>query len=70
MNPNDPSPEEIRLACLEIQATWTAEEKMRRLRSDLRPTFTAADGRHLDMTSATYDGHHRQREQITARAEQ
>jgi hypothetical protein len=68
MKPQDPTPSEIAAACLEIQATWTAEEKMRRLRSDLRPTFTAADGRHLDMTCATYDGHHRQRELIEEQA--
>lgn len=66
----DPSPEEISAACLEIQATWTAEEKLRRLRVDLRPTFTMADGRRQDMTSATYNRHHEQREQITARAEE
>ncbi|MGE0756349.1 MAG: hypothetical protein AB7F89_08555 [Pirellulaceae bacterium] len=32
--PDDPSPDEIRQACLRIQATWTEEE--RRYRAGLR----------------------------------
>ena len=54
----DPTPSEIAAACIEIQAGWTAEEKLRRLRSDMRPTFTVADGRRLEMTEAAYNGHH------------
>ena len=35
---------------------------MRRLRPDLRPTFTVADGRRLEMSSEAYSGHHGERE--------
>lgn len=34
--PNDPTPEEIRKACLKIQGEWTPEQKQRRLRYDWR----------------------------------
>jgi hypothetical protein len=44
----DPTPDEIRQACLEIQAGWSPAERMRRLRVDLRPTIQTADGRHVD----------------------
>ena len=54
----DPTPEEIRLACLEIQSTWSPEERMKRLRADLRPTYTRCDGERLEMSSSVYDGHH------------
>ncbi len=64
MNPNDPTPSEIAAACLEIQAGWTADEKLKRLRVDLRPTYQRCDGERLDMTSATYNRHHEQRELI------
>jgi hypothetical protein len=59
----DPTPEHIREMCLLIQSEWTAEEKLRRLRVDLRPTFTTADGRRLEMTEAAYDRHHEGREE-------
>lgn len=62
MNPRDPSPEEIELICLEIQATWTERERMSRLRVDLRPTFTRCDGERLEMTSEAYSKHHSERE--------
>lgn len=64
MKPNDPSPEEIRQICLLIQATWTPAEKMRRLRVDLRPTFTSCDGRELEIDAAAYNEHHEQREAL------
>jgi hypothetical protein len=54
----DPSPEEIAAACLLIQATWSAREKLSRLRVDLRPTYQRCDGERLEMSSETYSGHH------------
>lgn len=65
----DPTPEEIAAACLEIQATWSERERMSRLRVDLRPTFTTADGRQLEIEAAAYNRHHDQHERISARAE-
>jgi hypothetical protein len=44
----DPTPDEIAAACLEIQATWSPAERLRRLRVDLRPTIQTADGRLVD----------------------
>lgn len=60
----DPTPEEIAAACLEIQSTWSERERMSRLRVDLRPTFTTADGRELEIDAAAYNRHHEQRELI------
>ena len=54
----DPSPEEIRLECLLIQSEWTPAERLKRLRVDLRPTFTRCDGERLEMTSEAYSRHH------------
>ena len=45
----DPSPDEIAERCLEIQSEWTAAERMRRLRVDLRPAIQTADGRLVDV---------------------
>lgn len=64
MNPRDPSPEEIAAACLLIQSEWTPQERMRRLRVDLRPCFTLADGRQQDIEADVYDGHHTQRAEL------
>lgn len=41
----NPTPEEIRQACLLIQAAWTEAERLKRLRPDWRPVVQAADGR-------------------------
>ena len=60
----DPSPAKIAELCLEIQATWTPAEKLKRLRSDLRPTFTRCDGEREEMTADVYNGHHGQREKL------
>jgi hypothetical protein len=60
----DPTPAEIAAACLEIQATWSERERMSRLRVDLRPTFTTADGRELEIDAAAYNRHHEQRAQL------
>ena len=34
----DPAPEEIRDMCLEIQATWTPEERAKRACAEMLPT--------------------------------
>lgn len=60
----DPTPEQIAAACLEIQRGWTADEKMKRLRPDLRPTYTRCDGETEAMTAANYDGHHERRAEL------
>lgn len=45
-HPDDPAPEEIREACLRIQATWTEEERRNRASiSDLRRPFVSAQVR-------------------------
>jgi hypothetical protein len=62
MKPQDPTPSEIAAACLEIQSEWTAQERMKRPRPDLRPTFNVADGRRLEMSSEAYSGHHSEHE--------
>ena len=64
----DPSPTEIAAACLLIQATWTEAERMKRLRVDLRPTYTRCDGERLEMTSDVYDRHHERRAELQAMA--
>jgi hypothetical protein len=64
----DPSPEQIRLACLEIQRGWSERERMTRLRVDLRPTYTRCDGVTEEMSSSVYDGHHERRAELQAMA--
>jgi len=59
MNPRDPSPAEIAAACLLIQSTWSAVERLRRLRADWRPMVKAGDNRLVDMTSDDLEAHHR-----------
>ena len=58
----DPSPDEIRAACLEIESTWSAAERLRRLRVDLRPTYTRADGEREEIGADDYEAHHEQRD--------
>jgi hypothetical protein len=60
----DPTPEQIRLACLEIQRGWSERERMSRLRADLRPQYTRCDGVTEDMSSSVYDGHHERRAEL------
>jgi hypothetical protein len=60
----DPTPEQIAAACLLIQADWTPAERMRRLRSDLRPSFTSCDGRELEIDAAAYNRHHSDHEAL------
>jgi len=57
MNPRDPTPDEIAAACLLIQSTWSAVERQRRLRSDMRPTVAGADGRLHDVNASDYSDH-------------
>ena len=55
----DLSPSELHQSCLEIQAGWSPDERLRRLRSDERPTVKAADGRLVAMAADGYDAHQR-----------
>ena len=66
MSPRDPTPEEIHLACLAIQSTWTAAERMKRLRVDLRPSFVRCDGELMTMDADVYEGHHDARAELLA----
>ena len=60
----DPTPEEIHLACLLIQAGWTEAERLKRLRSDLRPSRRLADGGLQGMDAEDYRIHHDERAAI------
>jgi hypothetical protein len=40
----DPSPDEIKERCAEIQSEWSPAERMRRMRHDRRPLGITADG--------------------------
>jgi hypothetical protein len=60
----DPPPEEIAAACLQIQSTWTPEERWKRLRVDLRPTYRRCDGVTEDMSPEAYETHISERERI------
>jgi hypothetical protein len=64
----DPTPEEIAQRCAEIQRGWSEQEKLKRLRSDLRPTFTRCDGEVETMTTESYNGHHDRRAELQAMA--
>ena len=64
----DPTPAEIAAACLEIQRGWSEQEKLKRLRADLRPTYTRCDGERETMTAESYIGHHEQRAELQAMA--
>jgi hypothetical protein len=60
----EPTPTEIAAECLLIQSTWTAAERMKRLRPDLRPHYTRCDGEHEEMTADVYNGHHNERAEL------
>ena len=62
----DPSPEEIEQLTAEIRATWTPAERMKRLRSDLRPTYTRCDGIEEHIDAEDYADHHSQRQALQA----
>ena len=44
----DPTPDEIRQVCAEIQRGWSPQERHRRLRADWLPVVCCGDGRHVD----------------------
>ncbi len=64
----DPTPEEIAQRCAEIQRGWSEQEKLKRLRADLRPTYTRCDGERETMDADVYDGHHERRAELQAMA--
>ena len=47
----DPTPDEIAEVCLQIQSTWSPDERLRRLRADERPHVSTCDGRTLPVTA-------------------
>lgn len=53
----DPSPEEITRMCAEIQASWSQQERLKRLRVDLRPMVRTADDRLCDVSAEHYEQH-------------
>jgi len=53
----DPSPNELALACLQIQSGWTPDERLRRLRADERPMVRCADDRMVSVSAADYAKH-------------
>lgn len=55
---SDPSPDEIRQACREIQSTWSPAERHRRLRPDWRnhsPEIQTASTRETEAMRHTDD---------------
>jgi hypothetical protein len=58
----DPTPEEIESECLLIRSGWSDEERLKRLRVDLRPYFRRADGQRETIDAAAYEIHHSTRE--------
>jgi hypothetical protein len=65
---SDPSPAEIAAACLSIQQTWSAREKLSRLRVDLRPMYQRCDGERETMAAEDYNDHHNERGKLQAMA--
>jgi hypothetical protein len=61
---NDPSPEEISAICREIQAGWSDEERLKRLRPDWRPSFTRCDRIPVEMDLRVYDAHIQEGERL------
>jgi hypothetical protein len=62
----DPTPEEIAAICLEIQAGWSDEARLKRLRIDWRPAFVRCDGQLIDMDLKTYESHQQNHEMLNA----
>jgi hypothetical protein len=60
----DPTVDEIRQLCLEIQRSWSDEERWKRLRPDLRPSVLLCDGRREDFSLEVYEQHHAQRQAV------
>lgn len=61
----DPTPKEIAEMCLEIQAGWTEDERLKRIRTDWRPTFRRCDGQRTEFAGAAYEAHHSNRAALT-----
>lgn len=64
MKPTDPTPAEIHLACLQVRSTWTPDERLRRLRCDLRPMVRCADDRLVSVSAESYDAHSEHNERL------
>jgi hypothetical protein len=62
----DPTPEVIAAECLLFQATWTPEEKNKRLRVDWRSTFIRCDNQRVEMAVEVYYVHHQNHEILNA----
>jgi hypothetical protein len=60
----DPTPAEIEHRSAAIRRDWSVDERMSRLRADLRPSYRLADGRQQAMSNAAYSVHHEQRERL------
>lgn len=60
----DPPPEQILQECQRIQAEWSPDERLKRMRCDLRPYFRRCDGVQVEMTDDDYQEHHNAREAI------
>ena len=69
MTRNDPTPAEIAAACIEIQSTWTPAERLKRLRVDMRPMVSCADGRLVAVDAEDYATHTRRGELQEAESE-
>ena len=53
----DPSPAEIAAWCQVILSALPPDERQRRLRVDLRPMVSTADGRRVSVTADAYEAH-------------
>ncbi len=54
----DPSLGEIAAACLQIQSRWNPAERLRRMRTDWRPSYRGVDGEAVNFELPVYDQHH------------
>jgi hypothetical protein len=62
----DPTPSEIAEICWEIQAGWSDEERLKRMRIDWRPTYRRCDGEHPEFAVTIYESHHENHETLNA----
>jgi hypothetical protein len=58
MKNQDPTLEQIAAACLLIRSGWSDDEKLKRLRVDLRPQYRRCDGQRETFDAAAYETHH------------
>ena len=61
----DPTPEEIAERCLEIQAEWSPEQRLKRMRVDWRPKYRGVDGERIDMDGDVYEEHLETRHEVS-----